>query len=136
MQESDLVFTEDDKNVLAEARNMAAQVEKKVKNFRFGLVAIDLIQSFWHTFCDTYIEQVKNRLYTKDREGNPTNTSEEAIASRKAGQWTLWYVLGVYLKLLHPYIPFITEYLWESYPKAPSDSDTIMYAIWPEGTKA
>lgn len=132
LEESELAFTEDDKKVLSEARIMAEQVEKKIKNFRFGLVAVDLIQSFWHSFCDTYIEQVKGRLYTKDREGNPTNTTEEAIASRRAGQWTLWYVLGLYLRLLHPYIPFITEYLWESYSKAPSDSETIMYAKWPE----
>ncbi len=130
--EAELPFTDDDKKIISEAREMAAQVDKKVKSYRFGLVAVDLIQSFWHSFCDTYIEQVKGRLYTKDREGNPINTSEEAIASRKAGQWTLWYVLGAYLKMLHPYIPFITEYLWESYPKAPTDSETIMYATWPE----
>lgn len=134
LNEKELAFTEDDKKIIAEARDMATQVEKKVKNFRFGLVAVDLIQSFWHSFCDTYIEQVKGRLYTKDRDGNPINTSAEEIASRTAGQWTLWYVLGAYLKMLHPYTPFITEYLWESYPKAPSDSETIMYAKWPDTT--
>ncbi|MCC7304259.1 valine--tRNA ligase [bacterium] len=136
MNREELAFTEDDKKVLAEVENLAFQVEKKIKNFRFGLVAVDLIQSFWHTFCDLYIEQVKGRLYTKDKEGNPINTSEKEIISRKAGQWTLWYVLGAYLKMLHPYIPFITEYLWESYPKAPTESETIMYATWPEGKEA
>lgn len=131
LQEAALAFTEDDKKIITEAREMAAQVEKKIKNYRFGLVAVDLIQSFWHSFCDTYIEQVKSRLYTKDKEGNPINDSEEGIASRKAGQWTLWFVLGMYLKMLHPYIPFITEYLWASYPKAESESETLMYAKWP-----
>lgn len=131
LAEKDLVFTEDDQKMLADARTIAAQVEEKIKKFRFGLVAVDLIQSFWHTFCDTYIEQVKNRLYTKDKEGNPINTSPAEIASRKAGRWTLWYVLGIYMKLLHPYVPFITEYLWESYPKSPEENETIMYAKWP-----
>ncbi len=135
LKESELTFTEEDKKMLQEARDMAATVAKKIKTFRFGLVAVDLIQSFWHSFCDTYLEQVKGRLYTKDREGNPINTSVEAIASRKAAQWTLWTVLGMYLKMLHPYIPFITEYLWESYPKAFEESDTIMYAKWPESAQ-
>jgi valyl-tRNA synthetase len=131
IDESSLIFNEDDTKMITEAREIAAKVEKKIANFRFGLVAVDLIQSFWHSFCDVYLEAVKSRLYTKDKEGNPINTTPEAIASRKAGQWTLWYLLGVYLKLLHPYIPFITEYLWESYPKAPTESETIMYSQWP-----
>jgi len=135
LAEKDLPFTEEDQKMLTEARDMAKRVEKKIKNFQFGLVAVDLVQSFWHSFCDSYIEQVKNRLYTKDKEGNPINTSEEAIASRRAGQWTLWHILGIYLKLFHPYIPFITEYLWESYPKSPEESGTIMYAKWPEEGK-
>ncbi len=132
LAEKYLALTDADKKMLEEARNMAKLVDEKVQKFRFGIVALDLIQSFWHSFCDSYIEEVKGRLYTKDKEGNPINTTAEAIASRKAGQWTLWYVLGIYLKLLHPYIPFITEYLWEAYPKAPTESETIMYASWPE----
>lgn len=131
IEESSLSFEEADRQILQKARDIALQVEQKIKKFRFGIVAVDLIQSFWHDFCDTYLEQVKQRLYTKDKEGNPINNSPEAIASRKAGQWTLWYVLGVYLKSLHPYIPFITEYLWDSYPKAPTESKTLSYASWP-----
>jgi valyl-tRNA synthetase len=132
MDEKTLALTDDDKKMLETARTMAEHVDKKIKGFRFGLVAVDLIQSFWHEFCDAYLEQIKGRMYTKDREGNAINNTPEGIASRIAGQWTLWKVLGIYLKLLHPYIPFITEYLWASYPKAESDSETIMYASWPE----
>lgn len=130
--QASLSLAEEDKAIIAEVEKLSEQVSKKIQNFRFGLVAVDLIQSFWHSFCDVYLEQVKARLYTKDKEGNPINTSPEQQASRRAGQWTLWYVLGVYLKLLHPYVPFITEYLWASYPKSPTDSETIMHSAWPD----
>jgi valyl-tRNA synthetase len=127
----ELKLTDYDEQMLKQAEDMAKEVASKIKTFKFGLVALDLYQSFWRSFCDEYIESVKHRLYTKDREGNPINQSPEEQESRKAAQWTLWYVLGMYLKMLHPYIPFITEFLWQSYPKATSESRTIMYAKWP-----
>lgn len=130
-KQTELALTEDDTKMLAELARISTLVEDKITRFRFGLVGVDLMQSFWSSFCDEYIEKVKQRMYTKDREGNPINTSPEEIASRTAAQWVLWYAIGTYLKLLHPYIPFITEYLWDSYPKDDSESDTIMYANWP-----
>ncbi|WKZ29945.1 MAG: valine--tRNA ligase [Candidatus Dojkabacteria bacterium] len=124
-------FTEDDKAMLEKLNALIPQVAEKIQKFRFGIVSLDLYDSFWHDFCDVYLEAIKQRLYTKDREGNPINTSDEAVASRKAAQWTLWKALDTYLRLLHPYIPFITEYIWQSFPKKSGESETIMYATWP-----
>jgi valyl-tRNA synthetase len=126
------VLHEDDKKMIEILNTLIPQVSEKIKKFRFGLVSLDLYDSFWHDFCDVYLEVIKQRLYTKDREGNPINTSDEAIESRKAAQWTLWKSLDTYMRLLHPYIPFITEYLWQSLPKQKSEAETIMYASWPE----
>jgi len=131
LNQKELNFTNEDTEMLDTLNSIIKAVDEKTQRFRFGLVGIDLIQSFWGTFCDTYLEQIKQRMYKKDREGNPINTSTEAIASREAAQWVLWHALGVYLKLLHPYIPFITEYIWDSYPKSENESQTIMYSKWP-----
>lgn len=131
VEHSTVAFENADKEILNKLSELVPLVEDKISKFRFGLVSIDLYNSFWHEFCDIYLEAIKNRMYTKDREGNPINTSEEAKASRLAAQWTLWKALSTYLVLLHPYIPFITEYMWQNLPKRTSDSATIMYAEWP-----
>ena len=91
-------------------------------------MALDLQQSFWHDFCDVYIEAVKQRLYTKDRDGNPI---EYNVESRKSAQWTLWYSLRIYLQMLHPYIPFLTEELWSFLPQLKGENKSIMYSKFP-----
>jgi len=123
-----LKFEEIDSKMITAVEQLAVQVGKAIENFKFGLVALDLQQSFWHDFCDVYIEAVKNRLYTKDREGNSIAYN---VDSRRASQWTLWYCISIYLQLLHPYIPFITEELWAYLPKIKGENKSIMYSKFP-----
>lgn len=123
-----LKFEEIDSKMITAVEQLAVQVGKAIENFKFGLVALDLQQSFWHDFCDVYIEAVKNRLYTKDREGNSIAYN---VDSRRASQWTLWYCIRIYLQLLHPYIPFITEELWAYLPKIKGENKSIMYSKFP-----
>ena len=121
---SELNLTNDDKKMIKEMDKIKAIVTKGIEDFKFGLVAIDLREHFWGVFCDWYLERVKARLYTKDRQGNPINYDKD---DRLAAQWTLYSSLKLYLKLLHPYIPFITERIWQEFPKSQNEHKSLMY---------
>ncbi|MEI7578408.1 MAG: class I tRNA ligase family protein [bacterium] len=103
---------------------------RRMDSFQFGIAAQELYDSFWHTFADIYIEKVKSRLYTKDREGNPINQDEAAQQSRKAAQAILYFCMNAYLKMLHPFAPFITEKIWQALPKSEQEAESIMYCKW------
>ncbi len=86
-------------------------------------IAVQKIYDFiWDEFCDWYIEMVKPRLYNSDN-----------ISSQNAALWTLKTVLIDALKLLHPYMPFITE---EIFCTLQSEEESIMISKWPEYTEA
>jgi valyl-tRNA synthetase len=85
--------------------------------YELGIAVSKLYDFFWEEFCDWYIEMVKPRLYNKE-----DNT-------RKAALWTLKTVLINALKLLHPYMPFITE---EIFTNIQNEEETIMLSAWPE----
>lgn len=129
---SELEFTQDDTEMLEHIDNLIEETTRRLDEFKFGIAADELYESFWHYFADIYLEKIKTRLYTKDREGNPINTSDEEIKSRFAAQWLILYSLETYLKLLHPFIPFLTEKIWLSLPKREEEAETIMYSNWPE----
>ncbi len=119
-----------DKEMLDKVAALASSVTGQIEKFRIGLAADDLYQNFWHEFCDIYLEAVKPRLYTKDKEGNEINNSTEALKSMKSAKFTLVKCLKQYLKLMHPIVPFITERIWKELPKGTNESETIMYASW------
>lgn len=129
---SELEFTQDDTEMLEHIDNLIEETTRRLDEFKFGIAADELYESFWHYFADIYLEKIKTRLYTKDREGNPINTSEVEVKSRFAAQWLILYSLETYLKLLHPFIPFLTEKIWLSLPKREEEAETIMYSNWPE----
>jgi len=116
-----------DEKLMGELDQLVKDVTKHIDNYRIGLAAEMLYQHFWHTFCDVYLEEVKPKLYTKDKEGNPINTSVEAQAERQKCQRTMINALRTYLKLLHPFVPFITDKIW----KEIHQGNTIMYEKWP-----
>jgi valyl-tRNA synthetase len=121
-----------DRELLENLHKLAQKTDKQIANFRVGLAAEDLYQQFWHDFCDIYLEEVKPRLYTKDKEGNPINGTPAALSAMKSAKYTLYRALKAYLKLLHPFIPFITEKLWQELPRSKDEPITIMYSKWPE----
>lgn len=99
----------DDQWVLKELGKTIRAVTDDLDKFRFEQAAHNLYDFFWHTFCDKYIEMAKKR--------------------RKEAQPTLLYVLEAFLKLLHPFMPFITE---EIYQRVPKHGKSIMIAPWPK----
>ncbi len=133
-QELEDALKDPDTSMLKALFNIVENVDNHMDNFRIGLAAEDIYQHFWRVFADIYIEQVKSRLFLKDREGNPINRDEESQASRNKALAILLYSLTVYLKLLHPFTPFITESIWQHLPDEIKEYEALIYAQWPKAS--
>ena len=115
--DSDLTTT--DRWILSRINRVTRDVTENLDKYELG-IAVSKVQDFvWDEFCDWYIEFVKPRMYDK---------SEEGKASKNAALWTLKRVLSQALKLLHPYMPFITE---EIYCTLHPEEESIMISDWP-----
>jgi len=113
-------FSADDLKMLKHLNKLIRETTEDIEKFRFHLALGKLYESFWHIFCDEYIEKVKPRLNGKDDK------------SKLAAKWTLYQCLKIYLKLLHPFIPFITEEIWQ---KLPLVEESITVSDWPKGVE-
>jgi valyl-tRNA synthetase len=107
----------DDQKILKHLNNLIKETTSDIENFKFHRALEKLYESFWHNFCDEYIEAAKDRLGNNDEK------------SKTAAQKTLYYCLKTYLKLLHPFLPFITEEIWE---KIPFVEKNITVSDWPK----
>ena len=110
-------LTAADKWILCKFNDVAKDVTDNMEKFELGIAVQKVYDFIWEEFCDWYIEMVKPRLYN---DGDTT---------KAAALWTLKTVLGGALKLLHPYMPFITE---EIYCTLNPEEESIMIASWPE----
>ena len=110
-----------DKWVLSKLNTLITEVTENMEKYELG-VAIQKIYDFvWDTYCDWYIELTKARLYSEDADRKQTAIS------------VLVYVLDQVLRLLHPFMPFITEEIWQSLPH---EGDALIVAKWPEYSEA
>jgi len=107
----------EDKWIISRFNKTVASVTYNLENYELGEAGRYLYEFIWGEFCDWYIELVKDRLY-----GNKT------AESRKRAQYTLVYVLSNTMKLLHPFMPFITEEIWQHLPH---EGESIMISPWP-----
>ncbi len=110
-------LTQADKWILSKANTLAKDVTENMDRFELGIAVQKLYDFIWEEFCDWYIEMVKPRLY------NDEDTTKAAAL------WTLKTVLIQALKLLHPYMPFITE---EIFCNVQNEEESIMISSWPE----
>jgi len=110
-------FTDADRWILSRINTLAAEVTDNLEKFELGMALQKIYEFIWEEFCDWYVEMVKPRLYDRDSEG------------RTEAQYVLNYVLGTAMKLLHPFMPFITE---EIYRHLVNDGESIMVSEWPE----
>ena len=108
----------EDKWILSAVNTLTKDVTENMDKFELGIAVQKVYDFIWDEFCDWYIEIAKVRTYKKD---------EDTWAANSA-LWTLRTVLGQALKLLHPYMPFITE---EIYCTLNPQEETIMLADWP-----
>lgn len=107
----------EDKWILSKVNNLVEEVRKNIDKYELS-IAVQKVYSFiWDEYCDWYIEMVKPRLYDEDDK------------TRDSALWTLLEVLKISLKLLHPFMPFITE---EIFTTIEPKEKTIMLSSWPK----
>lgn len=109
-------LTDADRWILSKVNQVTVDVSENMDKFEMGMAVQKVHDFIWEEFCDWYIEMVKPRLYSE------TNTTKSAAL------WTLKMVLGQALKLLHPFMPFVTE---EIYCTLNPQEESIMIAQWP-----
>jgi valyl-tRNA synthetase len=110
-----------DRWILSAASRLSAEVNAHLETFRFDLASSALYQFTWHAFCDWYIEIAKLHLT------GPAADSREGRATRGV----LIEVLDTLLRLLHPFMPFVTEELWQNLPRRPGSADSISQEPFP-----
>ena len=103
----------EDKWIVSKFNTLVADVTRNIDQYELGLAASKLNDFIWETFCDWYIEIAKTRLQTGD----------ENV------QKVLCYVLSGAMQLLHPFMPFITETIWQALPH---EGPSVMVSSWPE----
>ena len=108
----------EDKWILSAVNTLTKEVTENMDKFELGIAVQKVYDFIWDEFCDWYIEIAKVRTYKKDEDARAANSA----------LWTLRTVLGQALKLLHPYMPFITEEIYCNL----TDEESIMLAKWPE----
>jgi valyl-tRNA synthetase len=118
-----LELAQGDKWILHRLNETARSVDETLAGYRYNESAMALYQFTWSEFCDWYLELSKQDLYN----GTPER--------KRTTQYVLWYTLENLLRLLHPFMPFITEEIWQALPGtvgANGCSPTIMQAPYPE----
>ena len=109
-------LTAADKWILSKVNTLAKEVTENMDKYELGIAVQKVYDFIWEEFCDWYIEMVKPRLWNDEDE------------TKGAALWTLKNVLINALKMLHPYMPFITEEIFCNL----SDEESIMISSWPE----
>ena len=107
----------EDKWVLTKLNTLIKEVTENMDAYELGVASAKVYDFIWDTYCDWYIELTKARLYGENEK------------SKLAAQKVLVYVLDQFLRLLHPFMPFITEEIWQAIPH---EGKFLMLADWPE----
>ncbi len=105
----------EDKWILSRFNTLVKAVQNALENFELGIAVQNLYDFIWDVFCDWYIEIAKIRLNGADEDG------------KKTAKAVLVYVMSNTLKLLHPFMPFITEEIWQALPH---EGESIMISEW------
>ena len=108
----------EDKWIVSKYNDLVKAVTENIDKYELGIAVQKLYDFIWDNFCDWYIEIVKPRLQNKDDK-----------AANESAQKVLCYVLSGTMQLLHPFMPFITETIWQALPH---DGPSVMVSKWPE----
>jgi len=107
-----------DRWIISKYNRLVKEVTENLEKYELGIAVQKLYDFIWSEFCDWYIELAKPRLYDQENE-----------QQRDVVLYTLTYILSNTLKLLHPFMPFITEEIWQHLPH---EGESIMISPWPE----
>ncbi len=124
IEEEPKEYTQEYKEIFAELDTLVKNSTQNLENNKFHIAAEEIYHYFWHTFADKIIEDSKLKL----------NGENIKIDERIATKWMLKKILETNLKLLHPFMPYITEEIWEIVNKhfGKNDSTLIMVESWPQ----
>ena len=109
-----------DKWILHKLNNTIEGVEKTLEEYRFNESAYLIYEFWWHEFCDWYLEMTKQRIYNSEIDSNSAETARQV----------LFYILKQTLKLMHPFMPFLTEEIWEKIKS--QNEKMLIISSWPE----
>ena len=121
VKEGELKFNVFDRWILGRLNRCIKKVTESLNNYKFSDAAMLIYEFTWNYFCDWYVELSKEALY---KEGNSVE--------KKTTQYVIWFVLEHILRLLHPFMPFITEEIWQ---KIPHQGLSISMSEWPSHKK-
>ena len=107
----------EDKWILSKFNTVVKEVTENMEKYELGVAAQKVYDFIWDSYCDWYIELTKTRLQGEDED------------SKLRAQQVLCWVLGETMKLLHPFMPFLTEEIWQALPH---DGDFLITSAWPE----
>lgn len=107
---------EEDKWILSKLNSLIKDATENLNKYEIGMAAHRIYDFIWDEYCDWYIEMVKSRLYGENKE------------SKEVAEKVLLYVLKDILKLLHPFMPFITEEIWQHLPQ---NETPLILSDWP-----
>ena len=110
-------LTTEDKWIISSFNRVAKEITENLEKFELGIAAQKIYDFLWDVFCDWYIEIAKIRM-----------NSDDAQTAQNAREVLVWVMTGT-LKLLHPFMPFITEEIWQTLPH---EGDALIVAQWPE----
>ena len=114
-------LTKEDEKRLEDLKNAVADITKHFEAYRLDLAADTAYHYFWHTFADVIIEESKSALNGDDE------------VKRRSAQWMLYTTLTTTLKVLHPFMPFVTEEIWAHIPGSDlKKRELLMVEPWPE----
>ncbi len=122
VKESSLTLTLADRWILSRLANAIKDTTRNLKTYRFNEAANTVYHFVWNEYCDWYLEMAKPRW-----------TDEADPADRRTARWVSWRVLDGILRLLHPFMPFVTEEIWQSIPH---DGELLATAPWPRAKRA
>ena len=114
---------QEDKWVLSKLNKLVKEVTENLDSYEIGVASAKVYDFIWDTFCDWYIELTKTRMNGEDEE------------AKLVAQNVLCYVLINLLKMLHPFMPFITEEIWQALPRL-EEGEFLMTSQWPEYQEA
>ena len=112
-------LTQEDKWIFSELKKTEKEITYSIKSYNFYRAAEDIYHFFWHKFCDKTIENCKRRIHKAKLE-----------KEKETPRWVLWQVLYRSLKLLHPFLPFITEEIYQKLPSKPKEA--LIIEEWEE----
>ncbi len=112
----------EDKWILSKLNRAIPEITENLEKYELGVAAAKVYDFIWGSYCDWYIELTKTRLQGEDEQ------------AKERAQQVLCYVLTELLKLLHPFMPFLTEEIWQALPKGEDveDGGFLMLQQWPE----